>query len=66
MEEMRTAFKQLVLDEITEEGTVGTAGLAHGTSGKVCFPILQPVMPFDHEKLNRFQVLFAMYFATVS
>ena len=40
-EEVGASVQQLVIDKVAEKGAVGTAGLAHGASGKIIFPILQ-------------------------
>jgi hypothetical protein len=32
---VRAPTQQLVVNEVAKEGTVGSAGLAHGTSGKI-------------------------------
>jgi hypothetical protein len=35
------------VDEVSEEGTLGAASLAHKAFGKYYFPILQQVLPFE-------------------
>ena len=67
MEEMGAPAQQLVVDEVAEEGTIGAAGFAHGTSReKIISLILQQVNLKSILKTARVIEKFSMYFATVS
>ncbi len=56
MEKMGAPAQQLVVNEVAQEGAVGTAGLAHEASrGKIISLILQQVEQFREEFLPCFK-----------